>query len=63
MHLSAAQEAEIIQAIQEAEKKTSGEIRVHVESYCEGHPIERSKVLFFNWGCIRPICKMGSWYI
>jgi uncharacterized membrane protein len=50
MHLSAAQESEIIQAIIEAEKKTSGEIRVHVESHCEGHPIERSKVLFFQLG-------------
>ena len=50
MHLSAAHEAEIIQAIQKAEKKTSGEIRVHVESHCEGHPIERSKVLFFQLG-------------
>jgi uncharacterized membrane protein len=50
MQLSAVHEAEIIQAIQEAEKKTSGEIRVHVESHCEGHPIERSKVLFFQLG-------------
>ena len=50
MQLSAAHEAEIIQAIQEAEKKTTGEIRVHEESHWEGHPIERSKVLFFQLG-------------
>ena len=50
MLLSAEHESIIIQAIQEAEKRTSGEIRVHVESHCEGHPIERAKVLFFQLG-------------
>jgi uncharacterized membrane protein len=50
MRLSKEHELEIIQAILSAEKRTSGEIRVHVESHCEGHPIERSKVLFFQLG-------------
>lgn len=50
MHISQEQQAEIIQAIKEAELGTSGEIRVHIESHCEGHPIERSKVLFFQLG-------------
>lgn len=50
MLLSAEHESIIIQAIQESEKQTSGEIRVHVESHCEGHPIERAKVLFFQLG-------------
>lgn len=50
MHLSEIQQAEVLLAIQEAELKTSGEIRVHVESHCEGHPVERAKVLFFELG-------------
>ena len=50
MHLSDIQQAEVLLAIQEAELKTSGEIRVHVESHCEGHPVERAKVLFFELG-------------
>ena len=50
MHLSEIQQAEVLLAIQEAELKTSGEIRVHIESHCEGHPIERSKVLFYQLG-------------
>ena len=50
MHISQEQQAEILQAIKEAELGTSGEIRVHIESHCEGHPIERSKVLFFQLG-------------
>lgn len=50
MHVSQDQQAEIIKAIKQAELHTSGEIRVHIESHCEGHPIERSKVLFFQLG-------------
>ena len=50
MHLSEDQQKQILQSIKEAELKTSGEVRVHIESHCEGHPIERSKVLFFQLG-------------
>ena len=50
MHLSEDQEAEVLLAIKEAELKTSGEIRVHIESHCKGHPVERAKVLFFDLG-------------
>jgi uncharacterized membrane protein len=50
MHLSEDQQSEVLLAIKEAELKTSGEIRVHVESHCEGHPVERAKVLFFDLG-------------
>jgi len=48
MHLTEDHQAEVILAIQEAELKTSAEIRVHVESHCEGHPVDRAKVLFFD---------------
>ena len=40
----------ILQAIQDAELQTSGEIRVHVESHCTGHPIDRAKEVFFQLG-------------
>ena len=40
----------ILQAIHDAELQTSGEIRVHVESHCAGHPIDRAKEVFFQLG-------------
>lgn len=36
----------IIQAIQEAEKETSGEIRLHIESQCKGDALERAIKVF-----------------
>jgi uncharacterized membrane protein len=36
----------IVKAIQSAEKNTSGEIRVHLESFCWGDPIQRAEKLF-----------------
>lgn len=45
-HLSEDQELMILKAIRSAECKTSGEIRLHVESHCGGHPVERAEVLF-----------------
>jgi len=50
MHIAEDQQAQILRAIQEAELKTSGEIRVHIESHCEGHPVRRAQVLFFDLG-------------
>jgi len=49
-HLSEDQESIILKAIRSAEKKTSGEIRVHIESHCQGHPVERAEVLFHYLG-------------
>ena len=40
----------ILQAIRGAELTTSGEIRVHIESHCAGHPIDRAKEVFFQLG-------------
>lgn len=48
MHLSVEHKNQVVKSIREAELKTSGEIRVHIESHCEGHPIARAKVLFFD---------------
>ncbi|WP_394907612.1 TPM domain-containing protein [uncultured Mesonia sp.] len=39
-------ENEIINAIKAAEKDTSGEIRVHLESKCKGPAFERAKEVF-----------------
>ncbi|TXK73234.1 TPM domain-containing protein [Mesonia sp. HuA40] len=39
-------ENEIINAIKAAEKNTSGEIRVHLESKCKGPAFERAKEVF-----------------
>ncbi len=44
--LSSTQEDDIVKAIWEAEKKTSGEIRVHLESFSHLPALERAKELF-----------------
>jgi len=44
--LSSAEEARLIKVIHEAETKTSGEIRVHIEETCDGDPLEACKNLF-----------------
>jgi len=44
--LSPADEQEIVQAILSAEKKTSGEIRVHIESHTRLDHFERAKQVF-----------------
>jgi len=44
--LTAEEEQEIVQAILEAEKNTSGEIRVHIEAHTRLDSIERAKEVF-----------------
>ncbi len=44
--LSKEHKARIVQAIQQAETNTSGEIRVHLESLCNGDPCERAVYVF-----------------
>lgn len=46
--LSKAEEQEIVQAIVEAEKNTSGEIRVHIEEHSEKPPLDRAQEVFFK---------------
>ena len=41
-----AQKEMILQAIREAEKETSGEIRLHMESKCKGDPLQRAMQVF-----------------
>lgn len=44
--LSVADDARLIKAIQSAEAKTSGEIRVHIEKTCKGDALEECKKHF-----------------
>lgn len=44
--LSPEEENEIVQAISQAERNTSGEIRVHIEDHTEKPPLERAQEVF-----------------
>ena len=44
--LTAEEEQEVVEAIRQAELKTSGEIRVHLERTCKDGALERAKELF-----------------
>lgn len=48
--LSGPQEAEVIEAIREAEKNTSGEIRVHLEKSLNEDAIKRAQEVFYSLG-------------
>lgn len=38
----------IVSAIQQAEKNTSAEIRVHIDNYCLGNPLHKAQKIFFR---------------
>lgn len=42
------QKQQIVQAIRDAEKDTSGEIRLHIETKCKGEPLDRAVKMFAN---------------
>ena len=44
--LSKEEESQIVQAIKAAEHRTSGEIRIHIESVCKGEVLDRAAWLF-----------------
>jgi len=44
------QQADILNAVKQAELNTSGEIRVHIENECEGDVLNRSVYLFKKLG-------------
>ena len=46
--LTPEEEQEIVQAIVEAEKNTSGEVRVHIENHSNKTPLERAQEVFFE---------------
>jgi uncharacterized membrane protein len=47
---SSLEQEEIIAAIAEAEKNTSGEIRLHLENYCLGNALKRATKMFQRIG-------------
>lgn len=50
LFLTDEQEQHIIQAIADAENRTSGEIRVHIETTCDIDPLERASRIFHELG-------------
>ncbi|GAB3176690.1 TPM domain-containing protein [Telluribacter humicola] len=51
---------QIVAAIKQAENRTSGEIKVHIEKYCpDGLPIERAKEVFEELGMQKTTLKNG----
>ena len=40
------QESKVVEAIKEAERNTSGEIRVHIEAHSDMDPLDRAKAVF-----------------
>jgi hypothetical protein len=46
--LSDLQRDQLVQAIKEAEKGTRGELRIHIEDKCKGHPLHRAHEVFMK---------------
>jgi uncharacterized membrane protein len=57
--LTADEEAAVIEAIRQAEKNTSGEIRVHIENTSEKPPLERAQEVFTLLGMDATTAKNG----
>jgi uncharacterized membrane protein len=53
------QQAQILAAVREAEKETSGEIRVHIESSLKGDVLDRSAWLFKKLGMYKTADRNG----
>ncbi|WP_116789445.1 TPM domain-containing protein [Flavobacterium psychrotrophum] len=57
--LTAADEGAIVEAIQQAEKNTSGEIRVHIENTSQKPPLERAQEVFSVLGMEATTARNG----
>lgn len=57
--LTSEEEAEIVKAISQAEKNTSGEIRVHIEDHTEKPPLERAQEVFHFLGMDKTSLRNG----
>jgi len=53
------QKEDIKLAVQQAEKETSGEIRVHVENVCEGDVLDRAATVFDKLGMTKTEQRNG----
>ncbi len=49
----------IVSAIKEAEKNTSGEIRVHIDDTCDGNAYEKAVDVFFKLGMEKTAARNG----
>ncbi len=59
LFFSKREKARIVDAIRAAERCTSGEIRVHLESRCAGEPIAHAAALMENLGMRRTAARNG----
>ena len=57
--LTADQQATVVDAVRLAEKRTSGEIRIHIDGECEGNPMERAEEVFGKLGMHRTEFRNG----
>jgi len=57
--LTSEEEAEIVKAISQAEKNTSGEIRVHIEKHTQKPPLERAQEVFHFLGMDQTSLRNG----
>ncbi|MCY1234271.1 hypothetical protein D3C87_74740 [compost metagenome] len=57
--LTPEEESEIVKAISQAEKNTSGEIRVHIENHDEKPPLERAQEVFNFLGMDNTLMRNG----
>lgn len=57
--LSETEEQAITKAIGEAEDKTSGEIRVHLETRCKAEPLDRALEVYYTLGMEKTRDKNG----
>lgn len=57
--LTADQQQTVVDAVRFAEKDTSGEIRIHIESRCKGNPVERAEEVFGKLGMHRTERRNG----
>ncbi|MGL4584345.1 MAG: TPM domain-containing protein [Flavobacterium sp.] len=58
-YLTKTDEEEIVLAITQAEKNTSGEIRVHIETTSKKPPYERAQEVFFELGIDKTASRNG----
>lgn len=57
--LTPEEQQEVVNAIAEAEKNTSGEIRVHIEDHTEKPPLERAQEVFHLLGMDKTSARNG----
>lgn len=57
--LTVEQQETVVSAVRLAEKGTSGEIRIHIDSECTGDPLKRAKEVFVKLGMNRTKLRNG----